>query len=95
MMALCLMQYCDPWAAKIFLVVLAPVLTENGTPKRWKIFFLVNKFLLAENVVKGPGQYKFGPAYSYHLSLVTKNIIKVYEQWLVILFAFWKFICVY
>ena len=55
-------------------------------------------FLLAENVAKGPGQYKFGPVCKYHLSLVTKNIIKVYKQVvgvLVILFAFCKFICVY
>ena len=55
-------------------------------------------FLLAENVANGLGQYKFGPTYRYHLSLVTKNIIKVYKQAvgvLVILFVFCKFICVY
>ena len=31
-------------------------------------------------MVKGPAQYKFGPAYRYHLSLVTKKMIKVYKQ---------------
>ena len=31
-------------------------------------------------MVKGPAQYKFGPAYKNHLSLVTKNMIKVYKQ---------------
>ena len=41
-----------------------------------KLFF-GQRILLAENVVKGPGQNNFGPAYWYHLSLVTKNIIKV------------------
>ena len=44
-----------------------------------KLFFGQN-ILLAKNVVKGPGQYKFGPAYRYHLSLVTKNIMKVYKK---------------
>ena len=42
-----------------------------------KLFF-GQSMLLAKNVVKGSGQYKFGPAYRYHLSLVTKNIMKVY-----------------
>ena len=41
-----------------------------------KLFF-GQQILLAENVVKGPAQNKFGPAYWYHLSLVTENIIKV------------------
>ena len=40
------------------------------------------QILLAENVVKGPAQYKFGLANWYHLFLVTgaKNIIKVYKE---------------
>ena len=38
------------------------------------------QILLAENVVKGPAQYKFGLAYWYHLFLVTKNIIKVFKE---------------
>ena len=41
-----------------------------------KLFF-DQQILLAENVVKAPAQNKFGPAHWYHLSLVTKNIIKV------------------
>ena len=42
-----------------------------------KLFF-GQQILLAENVIKGPAQYKFGLAYWYHLLfLVTKNIIKV------------------
>ena len=56
-------------------------------------------FLLAENVAKGQGQYKFGPAYKYHLSLVTKNIIKVYEQvvgdFIRFLQIYLCFLCVY
>ena len=43
-------------------------------------FFLVNKFLRAQNVVKDPAQYKFGTACRYHLYLVTKNIIKAYVE---------------
>ena len=39
--------------------------------------FFGQQILLPENVVKGPAQNKFGPAYWYHLFLVTKNIIKV------------------
>ena len=45
-----------------------------------KKFFFGQQILLAENVVKGPGQYKFGLAYWYHLFLVSKNIIKVYKE---------------
>ena len=43
-------------------------------------FFFGQQILLAKNVVKGPAQYKFILAYWYHLFLVTKNIIKVYEE---------------
>ena len=43
-------------------------------------FFFGQQILLAENVVKVPAQYKFRTAYRYHLSLVTKNIIKVYKE---------------
>ena len=39
------------------------------------------QILLAENVAKGSTHYKFGPIYWYHLSLITKNIIKLYEEW--------------
>ena len=49
-------------------------------PKRRKKIFFGQNILLAKNAVKGPGQYKFGPAYRYHLSLVTKNIMKVYKR---------------
>ena len=59
-------------------VVFALVSTENATPKRWKTFF-GQQILLAENVVKGLAQYKFGLAYWYYLFLVTKNI-KVYKE---------------
>ena len=45
---------------------------QNGE----KLFF-GQQILLAENVVKGLAQNKFGPTFWYHLSLVTKNIIKV------------------
>ena len=38
-----------------------------------KLFFGQN-ILLAKNVVKGAGQYKFGPAHRHHLSLVTKKL---------------------
>ena len=31
-------------------------------------------------MVKGPARYEFGPAYWYHLFLVTKIIIKVYKE---------------
>ena len=44
-----------------------------------KLFF-GQQILLAENVVKGPAQYKFGLTHWYHLFLVTKNIIKVYKE---------------
>ena len=44
-----------------------------------KLFF-GQQILLAENVVKGPAQYKLSVAYWYHLFLVTKNIIKVYKE---------------
>ena len=44
-----------------------------------KLFF-GQQILLAENVVKGPAQYKYGPAYRYHLSLVTNNITKAYKE---------------
>ena len=44
-----------------------------------KLFF-GQQILLAENVVKGLAQYKFGLAYWYHLFLVTKYIIKVYKE---------------
>ena len=47
---------------------------------RWKTIFFGQQILLAENVVKGPAQYKFGLAYWYQLFLVTKNIIKVYKE---------------
>ena len=47
-------------------------------PKRVENFFFCQQILLAENVVKGPRQYKFDLAYRYQLSLVTKNI-KVYK----------------
>ena len=60
-----------------------------------KLFYFGQQILLAENVVEGLGQYKFGPAYRYHLSLVTKTIIKVYIEVVVILFAFCKFTCVH
>ena len=43
-------------------------------------FFFGQQILLAESVVKGTAQYKFGLAYRYHLFLVTKNIIKVYKE---------------
>ena len=79
MIALCLKQYCDPWAAKT-LGCFSASFDENATPKRWKTFFFGQQMLLAENVVKGPAQYKFGLAYWYHLFLVTKNIIKVYKE---------------
>ena len=39
--------------------------------------FFGQQILLAENVIKGSAQNKFGPAYWYHLSLVAKNIIKI------------------
>ena len=42
-----------------------------------KNFFFGQQILLAENVVKRTTQSKFSPAYWYHLSLVTKNTIKV------------------
>ena len=45
-----------------------------------KLFCFGQQILLAENVVKGPAQYKFGLACWYHLFLVTKNIIKVNEE---------------
>ena len=45
-----------------------------------KLFYFGQQILLAENVVKGPALYEFGLAYWYHLFLVTKNIIKVYEE---------------
>ena len=102
MMALCLKQYCDPWAAKTFLkVVLALVSTENATPKPWKTFFFGQQILLAENVVKGPAQYKFGLAYWYHFFLVTgtKNIIKVYKEdvcdFICFLQIYLRLLCVY
>ena len=60
-----------------------------------KLFYFGQQILLAENVVEGLGQYKFDPAYRYHLSLVTKTIIKVYIEVVVILFAFCKFTCVH
>ena len=41
--------------------------------------FLVNKFLWAENAGKASAPEKFGSTYRYHLSLVTKNIIKVHK----------------
>ena len=44
-----------------------------------KLFF-GQQILSAENVVKGPTQYKFGLAYWYQLFLVTKNITKVYKE---------------
>ena len=44
-----------------------------------KLFF-DQQILWAENMVNGPLQYKFGPVYRYHLSLVSKNIIIVYKQ---------------
>ena len=31
-------------------------------------------------MVNRPAQYKFGPAYRHHLSLITKNIVKVYQE---------------
>ena len=45
-----------------------------------KLFCFGLQILLAENVVKGPAQYKFGLAGWYHLFLITKNIIKVYKE---------------
>ena len=45
-----------------------------------KLFYFSQQILLAENVVKGPAQYKFGLTCWYHLFLVTKNIIKVYKE---------------
>ena len=45
-----------------------------------KLFYFGQQILLAENVVKGPAQYKFGLACWYHLFLVTKNIMKVYKE---------------
>ena len=47
-----------------------------------KLFYFAQQILLAENVVKGPAQYNFGLACWYHLFLVTKNIIKVYKEYL-------------
>ena len=84
-MAQCLKQYCNPWAAKTFLVCFSSIQSiidrahrdSFCKPKRWKTFFFGQNILLAKKVVKGPGQYKFGPAYWYHLSLVTKNITEV------------------
>ena len=68
-----------PWAAKTyFLGCFCYILDGKYDSKAVENFF-VNKFLWAENVVKGPAQYKFGSAYRYHFSLVTKNIIKAYE----------------
>ena len=63
-----------------FQVVLALGSMENATPKRWKTFVFGQQILLAENVVKRPAQYKFDLACWYHIFLVTKNIIKVYEE---------------
>ena len=40
-------------------------------------FFFGQQVLLEENVVKSLAQNKCGPAFWYHLSLVTKNTIKV------------------
>ena len=45
-----------------------------------KLLFFGQQILFAENVVKGPVQYKLGIAYWYHLFLVAKNIIKVYKE---------------
>ena len=41
--------------------------------------FFGQQILLAENGVKVTAQNKFGPAYWYHLRLVTKNINKVID----------------
>ena len=76
----------DPWGQKHFSIVFDLFWTENAVPERWKAFLRYNKFLWAENVVKGFAQSKFGPSYRYHFSFVSKNYIKVYEEvvhWLV------------
>ena len=45
-----------------------------------KLFYFGQPILLAENMVNGPAQYKFGLACWYHFFLVTKNIIEVYKE---------------
>ena len=78
-MALCLKQHCDPWAAKTFFTLFSLYFRRKmRLLSRGKLFF-GQQILQAENVVKGPAQYKFGSAYWYHLSLVTKNT-KVYKE---------------
>ena len=77
MMALCLKQYCDSWAAKPCFRLFTLYFRQKMRLLSDEKLFFGQQILLAENVVKGPAQNKFGSAYWYHLSLVTKNIIKV------------------
>ena len=56
-----------------------------------KLFFCGQQILLAENMVNGLAQYKFGLTYWYHLFLVTKNIKKVYKEYVCDFIRFLQF----
>ena len=45
-----------------------------------KNFFFGLQIFVAENIVKSSAKYEFGPVYLHHVSLVTRKIIKVYEE---------------
>ena len=79
-MTLCLKQYGDPWAAKTFFWLFSLYFRRKMRLQSGGRLFFGQQILLAENVVKDPAQNKFSPTYWYHLSLVTKNMIKVYKK---------------
>ena len=80
-MSLSRKQYCDPWAVKTFARLFTLYFArEMRVLSDEKLFFLVYKFLWAENMVKSPAKYEFGPDYLHHVSLVTRKITKVYEE---------------
>ena len=76
-MALYLKQYCNSWAATPFVRLFTLYFRRKIRLLSGEKLFFSQQILLAENVVKGLAQNKFRPAYWYHLSLVTKNTIKI------------------
>ena len=86
MIVLCLKQHCNSWAAKTFFRLFSLYFRRKMRLLSGGKLIFGQQNLLEENVVKGPAQYKFGPAYWYNLSLFSKirdiwlKWIKVYKE---------------